>query len=107
MSFHLEKYLDGEKLFHQYWLEMGHARSLLIMQQGFPINPKTGKRFTRDAGYKAIWRWACLPENYEKAWNIFHLSAGYEDWLPEQFKDALKEKALFMLTKAQYRRYYG
>jgi uncharacterized Fe-S cluster-containing radical SAM superfamily enzyme len=104
------KFIDPEKIFTIYWQEMGAGRSLAKLHEQFPINPKTGRKVTRDAGYKAMWRWACRPENYTKAHNIFRssmLSTTGELWTDERFKAELKEKARWVLTPRQYKSWYN
>lgn len=101
--------LDGEEIFTTYWKEMGDARSLSTLAEQFPRNPLTGERITKDAGYKAMWRWACRPENETKAYNIFRRSAlgSQPEWTPSRWHDELKEKARWALTPAQYKRWYS
>lgn len=101
--------IDPAAIFKIYWQVLGDGRSLAHLQSEFPINPKTGKRVTRDAGYKAMWRWACRPENYDEAYTIFKgamISHG-DLWTDERFKAELKEKARWVLTPRQYINWYG
>lgn len=102
------KFLNPAELFRTYWQILGDGRSLAHLQSSFPINPKTGRRVTRDAGYKAMWRWACRPENYQEAFQIFQRSMmGHGDlWTEDRFKAELKEKARWILTRRQYKSWY-
>lgn len=104
-----KKFIDGEKIFKDYWQEMGDARSLTTLAESFPRNPITGERISKDAGYKAMWRWACRPENQERAYRIFRKSSYGNDpeWTMDRWKAELKEKARWALTPTQYRRWYG
>lgn len=107
MSLYSRK-LDGELLFRTYWNEMGTTRSLTLLAKQFPRNPITGERITADAGYKAMWRWACRPENFDAAYDIFRKSIYGQDpeWTKKRFYDELKEKARWMLTPHQYKVWY-
>lgn len=100
--------LDGAAIFRTYWQDMGTARSLKALAAQFPRNPNTGERITKDAGYKAMWRWACRPENEQEAYTIFRKSSYGQDpdWTPERFHAELKEKARWALTKRQYQLWY-
>lgn len=102
------RYIDGGELFRIYWQDMGNARSLKTLAAQFPRNPVTGERITKDAGYKAMWRWACRPENEQKAYLIFRKSSygSDPDWTPEKFHEELKEKARWILTRTQYQKWY-
>lgn len=67
-----EKYLDAEKLFRKYW-EMGEKRSINLLtewaiSQG--IQSPSGKNPTPMGIWKAMWRWASLKENKDKALKI-------------------------------------
>jgi|GEM_PF-1552179 len=85
------KFLDGEELFKKYFEEMGTARSINKLVKwcisSGKINPQTGKPPTRMGVWKAMWRWALLPENSSKAFEIFRKSlssdgefVGIEKW---------------------------
>lgn len=102
------KILDGKRLFRHYWLELGEARSLTLLVKESPINPRTGERFTKDAFYKAMWRWACRPENERESYDIFRRTTmgNQPEWTLFRWRDELKEKARWVLTPAQYRKWY-
>lgn len=104
-----QKILDGKQIFEQYWITMGDARSINIIGSQLPINPITGKRLTMDAAYKAMWRWAARPENFQTAMEIVNKAkiAHGEMFNEEQFKTILLAKARWCLTKHQFGRWYG
>lgn len=67
-----EKYLDAERLFRQY-CEIGESRSISLLtewaiSQG--MQSSSGNPPTPMGIWKAMWRWASMKENKEKAWNI-------------------------------------
>lgn len=101
--------LDGEYLFRTYWQDMGTARSLKMLATQLPRNPSTGERCTKDAAYKAMWRWACRPENEQAAYEMFRKSSYGQDpeWTPERFHAELEEKARWALTRRQYDQWYA
>lgn len=101
--------IDPEATWRMYWETLGDGRSLANLQASFPINPRTNKRVTRDAGEKAMWRWACRPENYDKAFKMLKTSMmGRGDlWTDERFQKELKEKARWCLTRRQYVNWYN
>ena len=72
------KYLDGEKLFRVYWLDMGNARSIGRLQKWCLsheiVNPKTFNVPTRMGLWKTMWRWA--TRNQEQAKEIWIKSMG-------------------------------
>ncbi len=94
------KYLDGEELFRKYFEEMGTARSISrlvkwCISRGIK-NPLTGKPPTRMGVWKSMWRWALLPENKEKAFDIFKksLSAEGEFVVVEKWNEYIDSKAV-------------
>lgn len=101
--------LDGAVIFRTYWEQMGEARSLKTLAEKFPRNPMTGERITKDAGYKAMWRWACRPENEELSYRIFrHTAFGHDpQWTKERWHAELAEKARWALTPRQYSDWYA
>lgn len=101
--------IDPERAWTNYW-QMGDGHSLDKMQEANPIiNPRTGKLVTRDAIEKSMWRWACRPENYERAYDILKssLMSQGELWTRERFAQELREKARWVLTRSQFRRWYN
>lgn len=96
MSFAM-KYLDGEKLYKAYWVEMGNARSYDRLVNWAAankmVNPKTGKT-TRMGVWKAMYRWAV--NNPEKAYD--YMNEGLRDSGEiidrERFIQEMKEKVL-------------
>ncbi len=104
------KYIDGEKAFKYYFEELGAARNTrLLTTTVVKKNPLTDRKFTKDAFYKAMWRWACRPENENKSYSIFRKSdIGKEpEWTPEKWHAELMEKARWALTPRQYSDWYG
>ncbi len=101
--------LDGAEIFRIYWEQMGEARSLRTLAEKFPRSSTTGKRITKDAGYKSMWRWACRPENEELSYKIFRRTAFGRDpeWTKERWHSELAEKARWALTPRQYRDWYA
>lgn|SRR5574341_1396643 len=81
-----ENYLDSEKLFHKYF-EMGNAASATklvnyALSCGM-ISPE-GKQPTPMGVWKAMWRWASLKDNKDRAFEIFsHYIDNYEWKLPD------------------------
>lgn len=100
--------LDGAAIYRTYWEQAEKSRSLRTLATEFPRNPLTGERITKDAGYKAMWRWACRPENEELSYKIFRRSSfGHDpEWTPERWHKELAEKARWALTPSQYRDWY-
>lgn len=104
-----EKYIDGERAFRYYFTELGKERSTDLLLKLVPQrNPRTGERFTKDAFYKSMWRWACRPENREVSYRVFKRSnIGRDDkWTVERWDAELREKARWALTPNQYREWY-
>ena len=92
------KYLDGEKLYRVYWVEMGEARSFKRLinwcsSNGF-INKRNGKPPTRMGIWKAMWRWAV--NHPEQAFEIINegLKDSGEMLDRQQFMTELQEKVL-------------
>jgi hypothetical protein len=100
------KQLDGANLFKTYWLEMGDARSLKTLASTLPVNPVTGSPITKDAAYKAMWRWACRPENEVTSFEIFRQTTVGASFTLAGWHRELQEKARWTLTKNQYQRWY-
>jgi hypothetical protein len=100
------RYINGEEIFKKYWQEMGDARSLKTLAESLPVNPRTGERITKDAAYKAMWRWACRPENEQKSYDIFRQTGMGATYSSLMWRDELKEKARWVLTKTQYQKWY-
>lgn len=100
--------IDPEEVWKMYWSMGEEGRSLDKVHVNLPVNPRTGKLVTRDAVSKAMWRWACRPENYEIAYKSLRaaLMGQGELWTDERFKQELSEKARWALTRAQYKRWY-
>ncbi len=100
--------LNGAEIFRIYWEQMGEARSLKILASTFPRSSVTGKRITKDAGYKAMWRWACRPENEKESYRIFRSTAFGRgpEWSSIRWHDELAEKARWALTPRQYEEWY-
>lgn len=79
-----ESYLDGEKLFRQYFA-MGNGTSASRLQK-FAVTSgmvsSDGTEPTRMGVWKAMWRWASLKENKDVAFEIFrdHLENFGWDW---------------------------
>lgn len=67
-----EKYLDGEKLFRQYF-EMGESRSVYLLTEWaimHGMKSSKGKNPTPMGVWKSIWRWASMGENKHIAFDI-------------------------------------
>ena len=73
------KFLDEELLFKRMYVTMGAAGSLGKLQNWytgeFGVNPNTGKPFSREALFQAMWRWAL--DNLEEARNIYMVYVSY------------------------------
>ena len=68
-----ENYLDGEKLFLKYF-EMGEATSiprLVNYATSENMLSPEGKKPTPMGVWKAMWRWASLKENKDRAFEVF------------------------------------
>ncbi len=100
--------ISGSEIFRIYWEQMGEARSLRILAEKFPRNPVTGMKLTKDAGYKAMWRWACRPENEQESYSIFRKTefGRQPEWTQARWHDELAEKARWALTPKQYIEWY-
>ncbi len=101
-----KRVLDGEQLYRDYWLQ---DLSLSQLAANLPVNPQTGKPCTQDAANKAMWRWACRPEHWDQAFEIFKQSRiGHgELWTKALFQVELKEKGRWVLTPNQFRRWFN
>ena len=108
MSLHKTYLEDGEAIWKIYWVDLGGG-SLKDMAVNFPINPRTQKPITKDAGYKRMWRWACRPENFHRAFELFqqHMVSIGEAWTETDFRKEVLEKAQWAVTPKQYRKWYA
>ncbi len=92
------KYLDGEKLYRVYWVEMGNARSFgrLIKWcvSNNMVNAKTGKPPTRMGIWKAMYRWAV--NHPEQAYELMNegLKDSGEIIDRERFMKEMQEKVI-------------
>ena len=81
-----ENYLDGERLYRQYFL-MGAAASSSRIQK-FAVScgmlSPEGNEPTTMGVWKAMWRWASLKENKDLAFSIFSDYVDNYNWrLPD------------------------
>lgn len=91
-------YLNGEKLYRVYWVEMGDARSYKRLRNwcisNNMVNAKTHKPPTRMGLWKAMWRWAVTHQ--DKAFEIMNegLRDSGELIDRERFNQEMREKVL-------------
>lgn len=73
------KYLDGEKLFHHYYVEMAGGGTFAKLRDwavsvGMVNHRGNTTIYPTPMGvHKAAWRWASLKENKDKAWEWFQI----------------------------------
>lgn len=107
------KFIDGEFLYKYYFETMGTARSTYKLPQIAYDNGMRniqGKAPSFMGVWKAMWSWACKPENREEAYRMYnaHLADYGQYATMEQFKDVLRDKLKNVLqpkNDAAYRRY--
>jgi len=94
------KYLDGEKLFHHYYVEMGGGGTFAKLRDWAisigMINHKGNQVIypTPMGVHKAAWRWASLKENKDKAYDWFqcYMQATGDYCTPEEWLEFAKQK---------------
>lgn len=83
----VDTYLDGEKLFEQYFA-MGSAASikrLARFAESEGMISSAGRNPTPMGVWKCMWRWASKKENKERAFQLFsHYIDNYEWQLPDE-----------------------
>lgn len=105
-----DKYLDGEKLFRQYYA-MGEAKSVQKLARwaisvGMANHTKIGRYNPEGLPtmgvWKAMWRWASLQDNRETAWQIYksNTNKSVDEWV-EYMKDNIRT-AWQHTTQAKY-----
>ena len=115
-------YLDGEKLFRYYYVDMAgggtfHKLALWAHKNGMQSkNPRYDKRLgwtnvPSDMGvHKAAWRWASWKENKDKAyeWYQCYMQATGDYCTPEEWREFAKQKiknAWQFPTKREYHQF--
>jgi len=103
-----QSFLDGEKLFRQYFL-MGDGASAKRLQRfavsSGMLSPE-GREPTVMGCWKAMWRWASLKENKDTAFSIFlehYKKRGWKNFDPDLTWDGDPQELWkqFMLQKIQ------
>lgn len=100
------RFLDGEKLFHRFYVEMGNAGSMEKLAQwcrteGY-TNPKTGKAPTAMGVWLSMWRWAIQnPNKARPMFEKYFMGLG-EHLTDELWKDTLDKRAKSHLTTKAY-----
>lgn len=94
--------LDGEKLFHTYWVEMGSKRSIRQLKHHLAsvgVRHHITERVPTDmAIWLAIWRWACNnPEDSYKICNSAVRDEG-DYYSPDEW-DLFLQKKMWTITK--------
>lgn len=92
------KYIDGEFLYDYYFRVMGSARSqrkLPAVAEANGIKNFYGESPSFMGCWKSMWRWACEPENHQKAYELYNNAM--QDYglyyTFDEFKQILREKS--------------
>ena len=102
-------FMDGEKLFIK-WCEMGGYSVARLCNFAISEGMKNtvGRNPTRMGAWKAMWRWASMKENKDRAFELFskiytNKVIQEDPWIGQFFPDGLTETAwkTFMLEKIQ------
>jgi len=75
MTNKVNKYLDGETLFREYYL--GGKNTIVTLTEWAILEgmiSSKGNKPTQMGIWKSMWRWASLKENKETAWQIIQSS---------------------------------
>lgn len=91
-------FIDGGYIYDYYFRVMGTARSqrkLSAIAEANGMRNILGKPPSVMGCWKAMWRWACLPANHQKAYEIYNNAM--QDYALhftfEEFKQVLREHA--------------
>jgi hypothetical protein len=98
-----EAYLDGEFLYRHYY-EMGDGRSYKRLQK---YMEGEGIETTTMGIWKAVWRWASLKENRNKAWEIYQAHSNemsYNEWVMDMVEHKIP-KAWQYNTQAKHNKF--
>lgn len=93
------KFLDGGFLYDYYFRVMGTARSQRKLPAVAVANGMTnhfGRKPTTMGCWKAMWRWACQPENHQKAYDLYNAAlADMGKFVSfDEFKLILRDRSL-------------